>query len=224
MRACLRSIALLSLAVAAALAAAAPATSSDGRVRAGVAAVDASWHVGASAGQYATDGSFVGRPRRRPDHALVPPQRLLRDPVAARGARARGRGRRRPARRARQERPLHPAGPALPPHGAAARAGRLGHHAREPHDGRHARPLLAVLLLHLVGRLGVPGRLRRALLRLLREAHGRGGRAGRRRPEAGPRRRLGEHVRQDAAPLVRARGRRRRHAGRLSARATPTTT
>jgi len=36
-RACLRSIALLSLAVAAALTAAAPATSSDGRVRAGVA-------------------------------------------------------------------------------------------------------------------------------------------------------------------------------------------
>jgi hypothetical protein len=31
-----------------------------GEVRAGVAAVDASWHVGASAGQYATDGSFVG--------------------------------------------------------------------------------------------------------------------------------------------------------------------
>ena len=31
-----------------------------GAVRAGAAAVDASWHVGASAGQYATDGSFVG--------------------------------------------------------------------------------------------------------------------------------------------------------------------
>jgi hypothetical protein len=59
-RAALRSIALLSLAVAAALAAAPTATSSDGRVRAGVASVDASWHVGASAGQYATDGSFVG--------------------------------------------------------------------------------------------------------------------------------------------------------------------
>ena len=55
-----RSIALLTLAVATALVAAGPATSSDGRVRAGVAAVDASWHVGASAGQYATDGSFVG--------------------------------------------------------------------------------------------------------------------------------------------------------------------
>ena len=35
------------------------------------------------------------------------------------------------------------------------------------------------------------------------------------RPEAGPRGRLGEHVRQDAAPLVRPRDRRRRHARRL---------
>jgi len=55
-----RSIAVLALAIAAALAAAPSATSADGRVRAGVGAVDASWHVGASAGQYATDGSFVG--------------------------------------------------------------------------------------------------------------------------------------------------------------------
>ena len=60
MRACLRSVALLSVAVAAALAAAPAATSTDGRVRAGVASVDASWHVGASAGQYAETGSFVG--------------------------------------------------------------------------------------------------------------------------------------------------------------------
>jgi hypothetical protein len=56
----LRSIVVLSLALAAALAAAPAATSTDGRIRAGVGTVDASWHVGASAGQYATDGSFVG--------------------------------------------------------------------------------------------------------------------------------------------------------------------
>src|SRR3954454_2362542 len=37
----------------------APAAAQAGQVRAGVAAVDASWHVGASAGQYASDGSFV---------------------------------------------------------------------------------------------------------------------------------------------------------------------
>jgi hypothetical protein len=59
-RGLLRSIAVLSVTLVAGLASAAPATSTDGRVRAGAAAVDASWHVGASAGQYATDGSFVG--------------------------------------------------------------------------------------------------------------------------------------------------------------------
>jgi hypothetical protein len=46
-------VATLALGTAAGIAAAGP-------VRAGAAAVDASWHVGASAGQYATDGSFVG--------------------------------------------------------------------------------------------------------------------------------------------------------------------
>ena len=36
-----------------------PASASAGQIRAGAAAVDASWHVGASAGQYASDGSFA---------------------------------------------------------------------------------------------------------------------------------------------------------------------
>ena len=36
-----------------------PAFAQAGTVKAGVAVVDASWHVGASAGQYASDGSFV---------------------------------------------------------------------------------------------------------------------------------------------------------------------
>ena len=40
----------------------------------------------------------------------------------------------------------------------------------------------------------------------------------RRRAGAGPDRRLGQHVRQDPPPLVRARGRRRRHAGRIPQR------
>jgi len=35
-------------------------------VKAGVAEVDGSWHVGASAGQYASDGTFVG------DHGVEP--------------------------------------------------------------------------------------------------------------------------------------------------------
>jgi hypothetical protein len=54
---------LIVLAALAALALIAPVTATPaagGKVRAGAAAVDASWHVGASAGQYATDGSFVG--------------------------------------------------------------------------------------------------------------------------------------------------------------------
>src|SRR4051812_3110999 len=56
-----RSIALLAAAVGVALTAPVAATpAAGGGVRAGVAAVDASWHVGASAGQYATDGTFVG--------------------------------------------------------------------------------------------------------------------------------------------------------------------
>jgi len=38
---------------------AAPATAAAGELRAGVAETDGSWHVGASAGQYASDGSFV---------------------------------------------------------------------------------------------------------------------------------------------------------------------
>jgi hypothetical protein len=36
-----------------------PATASAGQLKAGAAVLDASWHVGASAGQYASDGSFV---------------------------------------------------------------------------------------------------------------------------------------------------------------------
>ena len=56
-----RSFAFCCAVVVAVLATGSPATpAAGGPVRAGVAAVDASWHVGASAGQYATDGSFVG--------------------------------------------------------------------------------------------------------------------------------------------------------------------
>jgi len=45
--------------IAAALLLTVPDVASAAALRAGVAAVDASWHVGASAGQYASDGSFV---------------------------------------------------------------------------------------------------------------------------------------------------------------------
>ena len=56
-----RSLAVFAALAALALLAPVAATpAAGGQVRAGAAAVDASWHVGASAGQYATDGSFVG--------------------------------------------------------------------------------------------------------------------------------------------------------------------
>jgi hypothetical protein len=48
----------VAVAIAAAVLWLAPAASA-GQLKAGVASVDASWHVGASAGQYASDGSFV---------------------------------------------------------------------------------------------------------------------------------------------------------------------
>ena len=147
----------------------ASSTAAPGQLMAGAAKVDASWHVGASAGQYADNGTFVGAHGVDPGLHAYAEERLLRDPVAPRCARARDRGRRRGEGRDRQERPLHPPGPALPAHRPDPRAGRLRDHAGEPHDGRHARSLLALLLVDLVGRLGLPGRLRRALLRLLRE-------------------------------------------------------
>jgi Neutral/alkaline non-lysosomal ceramidase, N-terminal len=55
-----RGVLLFAVAAAvAALVAPASAAAQSGNVRAGVASVDASWHVGASAGQYASDGTLV---------------------------------------------------------------------------------------------------------------------------------------------------------------------
>ncbi len=154
-----RSIALLALAVATALVVAAPATSSDGRVRAGVASVDASWHVGASAGQYATDGSFVGA------HGVDPTTHSYRR-SASYGIQSR-----------LEARALVVEGP------DGRRVALVKNDLYIPQDllyrrtaqlleqgdsgitranltiAVHARPFLAVLLLHVLGRLGVPGRL-----------------------------------------------------------------
>ena len=144
------------------------------RSRPASAKVDATWHVGASAGQYAsTDDGRVG-PRGEHDPSVAAAQEpaVLRRAVPARGARDRDRGHRRRAHRDRQERHLHPAGPALAAHRADPRGGRLRHRPREPDDRRHAQPLVAVLLDHGAGRVGLPGRLRRALLRVLRAADG----------------------------------------------------
>ena len=98
-------------------------------------------------------------------------------------------------------------------------AGDSGITREQPDDGGHAQPLVALLLVAVVGRVGLPGRVRHPLLRVLRAAHGR--RRSRRRPRTCEPVRVGaarRAVRQDRAPLVRARGRRRRHAGRLPER------
>ena len=128
------------------------------------------------------------RPRRRPHHPLVPQERLVRDPVAP-AARARSWSRAPTATRiALVKNDLY-----IPQDLLYRRTAQLLEQGDSgitranltiavTHD--HSSPYYSV---HLVGRVGVPGRLRRALLRLLREAHGGGRRAGRRRPEAGPR-------------------------------------
>ena len=116
-----RSLAVLAALTAVALIAPVAASpAAGGQVRAGAAAVDASWHVGASAGQYATDGSFVGAHGVDPATHSYRKNALLRHPVPPQRPRAGRRGRRRQPRRGRQERPLHPAGPAVPPHRPAA--------------------------------------------------------------------------------------------------------
>jgi hypothetical protein len=59
-RSWLTAVALLMSVTGLGLALAQGTVASVAQLKAGAAAVDASWHVGASAGQYATDGSFVG--------------------------------------------------------------------------------------------------------------------------------------------------------------------
>ena len=131
-------------------------------VSAGAAKVDASWHVGAAAGQYAGDcvtdgagGLEEGDPSPAVEHACafgVDPSDGSYDPTshAARRqksygiqsrlprARDRDRGRRRQEGGDRQERPLHPAGPPLAPCGPDPRGQeRIRHRARQPdHGGR----------------------------------------------------------------------------------------
>ena len=199
------------------------------RCRPAPRSVDASWHVGASAGQYASDGTFGRRSRRRapttrprtPSGAR--PSYGIQSRLEVRALVVEGPAGNRLA--IVEDRPVHPPGPALPPRGAAARErGRLRDHRRDADDGGHPQPLLADVLVDVVGRVGVPGRLRRPLLQLPRAADLHRGRGGLRRARAGPGRRRGRAVRQDPPPLVRPRDRRRRHARRAIRSRTPTTT
>ena len=90
----------------------------------------------------------------------------------------------------------------LAPRRAAARGQGHRDRPREPDDDRQPQPLVAVLLVDGVGRVGVPGRLRRALLRL----RSRGGSPRRSsRPNDAPRagaRQRADRAHRQAAPQL----------------------
>ena len=150
--------------------------------------LDASWHVGASAGQYASDGSAVDPANDNYDPTALSTRRASSYGLQSRaaGPRARGRG----ARTASAPRSSRTTSTSRRTCSGAARrscsaAQEHRHRPEQPDDGGEPQPLLAVLLLDLVGRLGVPGRLRHPLLLLLRRAHGRAW--WRRRPQSSSR-------------------------------------
>ena len=126
----------------------ASSSATSGTLEAGAAVVDATWHVGASAGQYASDGTRSATTARSTRPAAVDaPRRLVRHPVAPRGARARGRG---PGRQqvAIVKNDLYIPQDLLYRRTAQIlEAGDCRDHAQEPDDGGHARPLVALLLV-----------------------------------------------------------------------------
>ena len=160
---------------------AASTTAAAGETRAGVGKADASWHVGASAGPVRDRRQLRRRARRRPDHPLVSGAAPRTGSSRASGARARGRGRR-TAAASRSSRTTSTSRRTCST-GAPRSCSRQG-------DSGITRANLTMAVTHdhsspyysstSWGVVGVPGRLRRALLRLLREAHGGGRRAGRR--------------------------------------------
>ena len=81
--------------------------------------------------------------------------------------------------------------------------GTLRHHLARPDDDRRPRPLVADVLVHVVGRVGISGRVRRAHLRLPLGSHLRGGREGVANMIAGACRGRGRPLRQDA-PATRS--------------------
>ena len=201
-----RIVAAVGAVCASALAFAMPAHAAG--VRAGAAAVDANWHVGAAAGQYAPDGAPVGEHGVDPGAALDAALAVVRDRSrACRCARSSSRGPTASAVAIVKQDLYIPQDLLWRRTAQILEQGDSGHRQDEPDDGRHAQPLVAVLLVAVVGRVGVPGRLRRALLRLLREADGGGRRAGRRQPRAGARvaprgRQLDKVARHSIGPAI----------------------
>ena len=97
-------------------------------------------------------------------------------------------------------------------------SGHAGHrdHVRQHGDLRDSQPQLALLLEPVLGRLGVPGRVRYPVLRALRAGDGARGDRGVPDAGAGSHGRLLDAVRRHPPPLVRPAGRRRRDALGLS--------
>ena len=120
-------------------------------VRAGAAEVDASWHVGASAGQYASDGTFVS------DHGVDPNSHSYRR-AASYGRQSQLKVRAIVVQGADGQKvavvknDLYlPQDLLASPHGPAAGGRRLRRHARDAHDGGHPQPFLALLLVPSAG-------------------------------------------------------------------------
>ena len=163
--------------------------------------------------------------RRRPHHPLLPPQRLVRDPVAPQRPRAGRRGRRRHAAsrssRTTSTSPRTCSTAAPPSCSSRATPGitRANLTMAVTHD--HSSPYYSSTSWGAWAFQDVYDvRFFDYYAKRMAEAVEQAADA----PGAGAGRRLGQHVRQDPPPLVRPRGRRRRHAGRLSATARPTTT
>ncbi len=186
--------------------------------RAGVASVDASWHIGASGGQFSGTEPPISEDSFDPHHHSDEEDELRGPRFAGERARARGRRRRRREGRDRQPRPLPAAGPPYPQDRRSGRAANR-HPGRERDGHRLAQPQLALLLDARLGHVDLPGRLRPALLRVHGAEGGGRGHASERWLGAGAdgRRRPRRSTRSPVAHL-RSPDRRRRNARRSAIR------
>ena len=171
------------IAALAALALAIVPASAHAAVKAGAAVVDASWHVGASAGQYAaTDRSCRPRHRSRLHSTRRASSYGIQSRLSARAIVVEGADGKRVAI-VKNDLYIPQTCCTAAPRRSSRRATRAS--PRETltmavsHD--HSSPYYSSTA---AGRVDLPGRLRRALLRLLRPQDGRGRRAGGGEPEA----------------------------------------
>ena len=202
--------------VTAAIAAVSAAPAWARQVRAGAAVLDGTYHVGNSAGQYSStrDGGYgnvdphVQQVKNQASYGVEARESVRALVIEGDGNYV----------ALALERPLHPAGRALAAHRPAARRADGRRDQREQPDALgHAQPLVALVLVLRLGRVGVPGRLRLPLLRLLREAERRGRHEGAGRHARRARQRHGQLLRQVPQEPDGPRLGRQRDAGRLPA-------